>query len=87
MAAEAEKWLNGVHAGILSVTMLYGAARAETAVVVMAPVTASRGLLLCGLRDLPELERALGRRIYLDCAMPAGEYLILDGERLAKSTV
>ena len=82
-----EDWLNGIRAALLSVSVLSGAEKAEKAVVAMAPVTASRGLLLCGMTDIRQLEEAVGRRIYLDVGMPAGEFLILDGERLAKSTV
>lgn len=82
-----EDWLNGIRAGLLSVSVLRGAEKAAGAVIAMAPITASRGLLLCGMTDIRQLEEAIGRRIYLDVSMPAGEYLILDGERLGKSTV
>lgn len=87
MTSEGAQWLAGVRVGVLSAETLYGRARAEQAVVVMSPATASRGLLLCGLCDIAALEDFVGRPIYLDVMMPAGEYLVLDGERLAKSTV
>ena len=87
MTSEGAQWLAGVRVGVLSAETLYGKERAAKAVVVMAPSTASRGLLLCGLRDIAALEDFVGRPIYLDGMMPAGEYLVLDGERLAKSTV
>lgn len=87
MTDEAEKWVSGVRAGLLNVLTLYGYERAQKAAVVMAPSTASRGLLLCGFTELADLEGAVGRRIFLDCSMPHGEVLIIDGERYAKSTV
>lgn len=82
-----EDWLRSVEAGILSVQTLYGAERARSAVIIMSPLTASRGLLICGMTDIRELEERIGRRIYLDVSMPDNEYLILDGERLGKSAI
>lgn len=82
-----EDWLCSVKAGLLSVRTLYGAERASKAVIVMAPITASRGLLICGLTDIRELEERIGCRICLDVSMPDNEYQILDGERLGKSTI
>lgn len=87
MTAEAENWLNGVRAGILAATVVHGAEKAAHAAVVMAPATASRGLVICGMTQISQLEAAVGRRIFLDCSLPAGEFLIIDGERYAKSTV
>ena len=60
MTSEGAQWLAGVRVGVLSAETLYGRARAEQAVVVMSPATASRGLLLCGLRDIAALEDFVG---------------------------
>lgn len=82
-----EDWLHSVQAALQSVAVLYGAARARSAVVIMSPLTASRGLLICSMTDIRELEERIGRRVFLDVSMPDNEYLILDGERLGKSTI
>lgn len=82
-----EDWLRSVRAALLNVEALYGAERSRNATIIMAPITASRGLLICGMTDMRELEEAIGRRIFLDVNMPDNEYLILDGERLAKSSI
>ena len=87
MTTDAENWINGVRAGILAATVVHGAEKAAQAAILMAPITVSRGLVLCGMTEISQLEAAVGRRIFLDCSLPAGEYLVIDGERYAKSTV
>ena len=82
-----EEWIAGVRAGLLNAQALYGEKKMRSAVVAMAPATASRGLLLCGLRDLDALAEAVGAPLYLSLSLPAGEYLILDGEKIAKGSV
>lgn len=87
MTSEGARWVARVRVAIRETEKLVGAERAALAVVAMAPATAARGLQLCGLRDLTSLEALVGRRILLDAVMAPGEFLILDGERIAESTI
>ena len=87
METNSENWIESVRAGILAVRAVYGAKAAAKAVVVMAPITASRGLLLCGLTDIADLEARVGARIFLAVDMPPNEYEVLDGEKLARITI
>lgn len=84
---DRDHWIDSVRAGLLAVRTLCGAERAAKAVVAMAPITASRGLLLCGLTDIADLEALLGARIFLAVDLPPDEFEVLDGERLAKSAI